>query len=151
MSNTDVNVVIDSLQATTSQLDSFDFAPVFSAMLETFHRGIESNFDNIRGPGYTWPPHSPVTIAKHGPHPLLILTGAMKRSVTQSGAEGRIEEIMRNEATIGTSLFYAPYQQFGTTGPPKIPARRFLWLQSSFVDQLAEIFADQMTERLFGG
>lgn len=150
MSDTDINVVIEMMQATASQLESFDFSPVFSSMLETFHRGIESNFDNIRGPGYTWPPHSPVTIAKHGPHPLLILTGAMKRSVTQTGSEGRIEEIMRDEMTIGTSLFYAPYQQFGTTGPPRIPVRRFLWLQGSYVDQLAEIFADQMMERLFG-
>lgn len=151
MSNTDVTVVINELRATAQQLQSFDFAPVFSEMLETFHRGIESNFDNTRGPGYTWAPHSPVTIALHGPHPLLILTGAMKRSVTQTGAEGRIEDIMQNEMTIGTSLFYAPFQQFGTTGPPRIPARRFLWLQGSYVDELAEIFADQVAQRLFGG
>ncbi len=140
----------DSLDELMAQLQSFDFAPVWTALLEPVHEGFASNFDQTRAPYGTWPPHSPMTIALHGPHPLLILTGAMKRSVTQSGSEGRIEDIMRNEAIIGTSLFYAPYQQFGTSGPHPIPARPFLWLEGSYVDQVHERFADEVASRLFG-
>jgi phage gpG-like protein len=72
----------------------------------------------------------------------------MKRSVTQSGSDGRIEEIMRTEAKIGTSLFYAPYQQFGTR---KIPARPFLWLEGSYVERLTNQLADAMMARVFNG
>jgi phage gpG-like protein len=150
MSDVDVERFVDLMQATISQLEAFDFAPVFTSMLETLHQGFESNFDQTRAPYGQWPPHSPMTIAIHGPHPLLILTGVMKRSVTQSGVEGRIEDIMKNEAIIGTSLFYAPYQQFGTSGPHPIPARPFLWLEGSYVDRLHERFVDEVESRLFG-
>jgi phage gpG-like protein len=150
MSDTDVEVIVEVIRATFEQLETLDYAPIFESLLGTFHEGIERNFDNRQAPYGTWPPHSPMTIAIHGPHPLLILTGAMKRSVTQRGSEGRIEDIMRNQATIGTSFFYAPYQQFGTSGPHPIPARPFLWLEGSYVDRLHEQFTDAVTARLFG-
>lgn len=150
MSDIAVEILESRIGTLLAALDSFDFAPTFESMIDTFHQGIIANFDNTQAPYGQWPPHSPMTIAIHGPHPLLILTGAMKRSVTQRGADERIEEIMRNEMNIGSSLFYAPYQQFGTNGPNPIPARPFLWLESSYVDRLHEQFADDITTRIFG-
>jgi phage gpG-like protein len=140
--------ISDELSRMAQRLESFDFSPVWNEMLDPLHEGFSSNFDQTRGPDGIWPPHAPYTILLHGPHPLLILTGAMKRSVTQSGSEGRIEELMRNEAKIGTSFFYAPYQQFGTR---KIPARPFLWLEGSYVERLTNQLADAMMARVFNG
>jgi len=135
---------VDYMRDWASSLETMDHEPTFQSMLDPLHEGFTANFDNARAPYGQWPPHSPYTILLHGPHPLLILTGAMKRSVTQSGSDGRIEEFTRDQAIIGTSLFYAPYQQFGTA---KIPARPFLWLEGSYVDRLHELFADATMAR----
>jgi phage gpG-like protein len=150
MKDISIELLVDDVQQTIGQLQSFDFKPVFQSVLDVLHSGFESNFDQTRAPYGTWPPHSPKTIALYGPHPLLILTGAMKASVTQSGSSDRIEEITQTEAIIGTSLFYAPYQQYGTSGPNPIPARPFLWLEGDYVDQLHERFADEVATRLLG-
>ena len=150
MKDISIDLLVDEVEQTIGRLQSFDFAPVFTAVLDTLHEGFASNFDQTRAPYGQWPPHSPMTIAKYGVHPLLILTGAMKAAVTQSGSSDRIEEITQTEAIIGTSLFYAPYQQYGTDGPRPIPARPFLWLEGDYVDQLHERFADEVATRLLG-
>ena len=150
MKDISIDLLVDEVEQTIGRLQSFDFAPVFESVLDILHEGFASNFDQTRAPYGQWPPHSPLTIIKYGPHPLLILTGAMKAAVTQSGSSDRIEEITQSEAIIGTSLFYAPYQQYGTGGPNPIPARPFLWLEGDYVDQLHETFADEVASRLLG-
>ena len=150
MRDISIDLLVDEVEQTIGRLQSFDFAPVFESVLDILHEGFASNFDQTRAPYGQWPPHSPMTIALHGVHPLLILTGAMKAAVTQSGSSDRIEEITQTEAIIGTSLFYAPYQQYGTSGPRPIPARPFLWLEGDYVDQLHERFADEVASRLLG-
>jgi phage gpG-like protein len=72
----------------------------------------------------------------------------MLASVTQQGAEGRIESVGDRDAEVGTSLFYAGFQQFGTS---KIPSRRFLWLDSPSVDAVLEVFADKAFQIVIGG
>lgn len=150
MKDISIDLLVDEVEQTIGRLQSFEFAPVFESVLDILHEGFSSNFDQTRAPYGQWPTHSPMTIALHGVHPLLILTGAMKAAVTQSGAASRIEEITQTEAIIGTSLFYASYQQYGTNGPNPIPARPFLWLEGDYVDQLHERFADEVATRLLG-
>jgi phage gpG-like protein len=127
------------------ELFNMDFGPVFESLIDPVHEGVAENFDATRSPSGKWPPHSPVTIMLHGPHPLLVLSGTMKAAVTSRGSSGRIEEFTRDSLTFGTDLFYAPYQQYGTR---KIPARPFLWLEGSYVDRITDMFADGVLQRL---
>lgn len=129
------------------ELLGMDFGPVFDSLIDPVHAGFVDNFDRTQAPYGRWPPHSPVTIMLHGPHPLLILSGTMKAAVSTRGSTGRIEELTPESLTIGTDLFYAPWQQYGTR---KIPARPFLWLEGSHVDRITDLFADGVLERLSG-
>ncbi len=130
-----------------AKLQTESFQSALDACIPICNEGFKKNFDKTQGPPGVWAPHAPYTIQKYGPHPLLILSGAMLASVTQSGAEGRIESVGERDAEIGTSLFYAGFQQFGTK---KIPARRFLWLDEPSVDKVVDVFADSAFEIIFG-
>jgi hypothetical protein len=132
----------DALDVMTSFADDFESVSVrdaFEAIKPDVREAFASNFANTRAPYGTWPPHSPYTVARYGPHPLLILSGAMLASVTTSGASESIEETGDRYMVLGTGFFYAPYQQFGTR---KIPPRPFLWLTGDAADQISEKFLD---------
>ena len=135
------------LDAILLKIEQQSFQPALDACVPVCNEGFKKNFDKTQGPPGVWAPHSPYTIQKYGPHPLLILSGAMLASVTQSGAESRIESVGARDAEIGTSLFYAGYQQFGTD---KIPARRFLWLDAESVDSVVDAFAGSAFQIIFG-
>jgi phage gpG-like protein len=128
-----------------NELASMSFVDAFKKTTDSLHDGFQANFTNTRAPYGTWPPHAPYTIQKYGPHPLLILTGAMLASVTQSGSDGRIEQISSNEMVIGTSLFYAGFQQYGTL---KIPPRPFLWLDGDHLEKVTEAFVSAISSIL---
>lgn len=133
--------------AFASSLESGDLTPAFRSCIEVASEGFSDNFGATKAPYGTWPPHSPVTVAIHGPHPLLILTGDMYRAVTKEGSEGRIQDLEPRSLVLGTDLFYAAWQQYGTA---KIPPRPFLWLDKPFVVQVTEVFADA-SYRIFVG
>jgi phage gpG-like protein len=134
------------LGAFASELENVSLQEVFRKTTDSLHEGFQANFTNTRGPKGTWPPHSPVTVAIYGPHPLLILTGAMLASVTQTGAPGSIENYRPREMEIGTSIWYSGFQQFGTL---KIPARPFLWLDSTPMEKVTSAFVNALIEFLF--
>lgn len=101
---------------------------------EIIYRGVAFNYDHTAdADGNTWAPHAPATIAMHGPHPLLVVTGRMKASTTMSGQEGNFEEVTDNSIRVGTDIPYAAAQQFGTD---KIPARPFFELSDPFIDEI---------------
>jgi phage gpG-like protein len=129
---------VDVLGAWSDELATGSLEQPLRDCIGLLNNGFEDNFDATKAPYGQWPAHAPYTIQKYGPHPLLILTGVMKASVTESGSASRIEEVGTRQLAIGTDLFYAPYQQFGTR---KIPPRPFLWLDAPWVDQVAERFA----------
>lgn len=126
------------LDELAQSMENTSLVESFKEIVPILHEGFADNFSSTKSPSGTWPPHSPYTIAKYGPHPLLILSGAMLASVTNSGSDGSIEEVGPREMALGTSIFYAGFQQFGTV---RIPARRFLWLDSPFMDRLSDTFA----------
>ena len=130
-----------------NQLENGSFEPAFNRVMPLLHDAFADNFANTKAPSGTWPPHSPVTVKIHGPHPLLILSGALLRSVTESGSDGNVEFVSAREMAVGTSLFYAGWQQHGTT---KIPPRMFLWVNAEWVGRIGDEFQAAATEIIFG-
>lgn len=128
-------------------IETLDLSEAFEAASEAARAGFKKNFDQTQGPGYKWAPHSPYTIQKYGPHPLLILSGAMLQATTESGAAGSVHDVQPREAVIGTDIFYAAFQQFGTL---RIPARRFVWLDAESVAEVEEEFEKRAFTLLVG-
>lgn len=125
-----------------------DYTQVFDTLVEPINEGLGSNFDRqTSASGEAWEPHAGYTVWKMGPHPLLMWTGAMAFALQSRSAANRIEEITQTSLTIGTDLFYAPWQQYGTR---RIPARPFVWLHGSYVDRVTEEFADGVMKKIRG-
>ena len=130
------------------ELFGMDFAPVFDSLIDPVNESFGSNFDRRTGPdGTPWKEHAAYTIQRMGPHPLLMWTGAMIFSLESRSGANRIEQLTSSSLTIGTDLFYAPWQQYGTG---RIPARPFVWMIGSDVEAITELFADGVLERLSG-
>lgn len=95
--------------------------------------------------GIGWPPHAPATVAKYGPHPLLILTRRMYASLTGKSADGNITRVDDRSAEFGTDLhttagfFYPGIHQ---TGGPRIPRREFFYAGNDVEEKMGEILAD---------
>ena len=139
---------VEGLGQFADELLGMDFSPVFDRLVDPVNESFGTNFDRKSGPdGQPWAPHAAYTIKKMGVHPLLMWTGAMIFSLESRSGAGRIEQITQNSLTIGTDLFYAGWQQYGTA---RIPARPFVWMIGSDVDQITEQFADGVLERLNG-
>lgn len=119
--------------------ESKSLEPAFAGIAQDLRESFGSNFANTRAPYGTWPPHSPYTVQKYGPHPLLILSGKLLASVTTQGAEGSIERYLARELEMGTDLFYSGWQQRGTV---KIPARPYVWLTDENLARVSERFAE---------
>ena len=129
------------------EMSTGSFAPAFERIVPNLQDAFGDNFENAEGPDGAWAPHAPSTVAKYGPHPLLILSGDLVRSVTETGATGAIQDIKPREMAIGTSIFYAGWQNSGTD---LIPARTFLWVDYSLYGELSDEFATGVMSVLFG-
>jgi len=93
--------------------------------------------------GSTWPEHAPFTVAQHGPHPLLILTGAMFASMTNESAQGHVGTSGSRMLSWGTGLHYAAKNNFG--GPNDngtyTPSREFVyWTEEAIVGCVDRIY-----------
>lgn len=76
--------------------------------------------DNPEGKGYaTWK-------ARHYPgKPILVRTGALKKSMITKGAEGNITAIGKTQAIFGTSIPYGIYHDSDKPRRSKLPRRNF--------------------------
>lgn len=109
------------------------------------------NFDRAEdASGTPWKPHSPVTIAIHGPHPLLILSGDMKKAAT--GGAGSILKVKAGSkntvAIIGISKTAIPYAWFHQVGTVKMPRRQFFYLSRTGKPVLARTFRKRVIEKV---
>lgn len=96
---------------------------------------IDRNFRSGGRPA--WKPLSPAYLRwklrnRYSPLPL-IRTGALKQSITY--------RVTRNKLSIGTSIPYAGYHQFGTR---TIPKRKFLLFQKEDIEGLNNLIAKHM-------
>ena len=91
-----------------------DFVPVYDALYDAF-RKIESARFDAEGPG--WKQLAESTVASRGSaHPILNVTGRLRRSLTTKGAPGAVVEYEVDGLFMGTSDPVAHYHQDGTHG-----------------------------------
>ena len=132
--------------------------PVASDRQEAFkdiiYANVQQNFDTAStASGEAWAPHAPATVARHGPHPLLILSGAMKQAATESGAAGNYEEVDDRTLVVGLDMShvngfdYASAQQFGTS---TIPSREFFALSDWAIESISRVAADYFIHEVIG-
>lgn len=112
-----------------------DLSPAFRKIRDRFYEGEEQQFgtEGSWGSG-GWPPLSTRYAAgkarQHPGKPIMEITGKLKRSLTQSGAEGNIENISRDTLSLGTSIAYAIYHQ-STEPRTTLPRRPLIELPES--------------------
>ena len=135
------------LSAFGADMENASFEPAFRACVPELMTAFGDNFEQAHGPDGAWAPHAPYTIKLYGVHPLLILSGELVRSVTGEKNPGGVLYAESREMTIGTTIFYAAWQNYGTT---KIPARPFMWLDEQNTDIVASKFLDGVYVILLG-
>jgi phage gpG-like protein len=112
-------------------------------------QGIQRNFDVARSPdGETWPVRK-----DNKPHPLLIESGALLAAA--AGGAGSVNELSARSLVVGVdkdggaqSLQGAAVHQYGYP-EGHVPQREYLGLDEDHLDQVGEIIADGMLERLW--
>ena len=116
-------------------------ADIAGMFMDIFHRAQDSG-------GSAWPAHSPTTVAKYGPHPLLILTTALMQSVTTDfGSGDSVIENSGRDLAWGTSLAYGGYNNYGTS---RIPPREFLYWTEEGADAVVETLSGWIDENILG-
>ncbi|QDV78084.1 phage virion morphogenesis protein [Botrimarina mediterranea] len=115
---------------------------------------VERNsFANQTAPnGQAWAPLKPATIKRKGHSRILVETGRLGVSLTQSGHPDAVVEIVDEPGqggfSRGTAVEYAGYHQKGTK---RMPARPPVGVDEEYVDGFAERAADHLVENLKAG
>ena len=97
--------------------------------------------------GKSWPPHAPLTIKIHGPHPLLILSDTMRSAVAGEAGPGSVFRDEFRSFETGTDLIYARTHQEGDASR-NIPQREFLYASENVQDECQEELADFVDQHL---
>ena len=142
----------ESLPAELDRMaDALDGAIPRAAMercADLLREAFAENYAQGRNEETIWPPHAPATVARHGPHPLLILSGKMREATVRQGAPGNVQEITDRQLTVGVDERAVPYAGFQNWGTVRIPQREFLVPRQDNLDQCAEAIADALMEML---
>lgn len=100
-----------------------DMTPIWEDVLRSMRERVEQTFDD-EGPN--WQQLAPLTQAARralgygAAHPILVQTGALKRSLTVGRAcPNAIEDIQPDSLTYGTDIPYAPIHQHGGGRVPR--------------------------------
>lgn len=151
-------VAVEDLPAHLEELNArlalSSFAPALEECGQVIRGGFGENIDNAVGPdGNPWPPHAPSTVARYGPHPLLVLSGAMERSLTQKDASGNVCIVEDREAEFGTDItsqdgFF--YPGIHDAGGSRIPQREFIYATPDVEDKCEEIISAFADREIFG-
>lgn len=90
---------------------------------------VQQNFDTAEtAGGQAWKPHAPATVRRHGPHPLLILSGTLKGAAL--GTNGyHVERTIEspNEAALQYGISGLPYAGVHQDGSEVLPEREHLY------------------------
>lgn len=116
--------------------------PLKKSIQEVVAPSVSKNFDVGGRPA--WEPLSDTTIDRWGPHPILNLTGKLKRVSRQLN----IWTITRTDAYVSGLDSRIPYAKYHQVGTQFIPARVFFMLQTDDMDKIAEIFDEWVSARV---
>lgn len=124
-----------------------------SAAADKVFESVGGNFDRAEDAGgEAWPAHSPVTIAMHGVHPLLILSGRLKRAATGGSESVRIKNFPRGKTVYGLgvspSIPYWRVHQKGSAGPPRIPRRQYFYLSRQDRPGIVSFLRERVVSRI---
>ena len=148
----DVGQLGSVLQKMVTELVSAPMPNTLEKCRDMVARGIDHNFLMEQNySGGQWPPHAPKTVAMYGPHPLLILSGAMFESVTMVGAPFNVYEPMGNGRGFawGTNIIYAATHQYGDDSR-NIPEREFVYIDYETEFQIGELIEEDGIMELIG-
>jgi phage gpG-like protein len=102
-------------------------------------QGFVDIFANARdSQGSPWPEHAPATVAMYGPHPLLILSGTLRESLTEYSAPYHVHRMVDRTFEWGTTVAYAWVHQEGWAAR-NIPKREYCYWSEDMKDRAAEM------------
>lgn len=123
------------------EIETADLTAGFEEAIAVVNDGLYQNFSLAVGPtGTSWPPHAPYTVQRYGPHPLLVLSGAMLAAATEVGASGNIHRVSDRSAESGIDATIIPYTFAQNFGWAHIPARPFFYAVDDVVDRATATF-----------
>ena len=130
--------------ARTSYRDEFDL------LAHDASRMIEGNFVREEdSDGNHWAPHAPATIAKHGVHDLLRLTGAMYAAAINPDDLRAVKELDDRGVTFGVSGTDIPYADIQNEGGGRIPQREYMYLRDQDREAVVELFQRRAAGRFW--
>jgi phage gpG-like protein len=138
-----------ALMGVVEDLENDPFQQPLEACAGALAQGEERAFDSATdASGSPWPPHSPYTVRKYGPHPLLILSGAMKRAAT--GGAGNIAQLNGRSLAYGVDQTVIPYAPFQNRGTSRIPRRQFMYIDGQAAGECRDIVAGYVRTDILG-
>lgn len=138
----------DDLDRWENVFFNMDMSPIFTELDPVVSAGFDENFANkVDEFGVPWPPHAPATVRRYGPHPLLVLSGRMKRAAITPGDSEHLLGVARSTAAYGVSgsVFYA---RFHHTGTSRMPRRRVIFASAATVQKMFSLFRARVIARM---
>jgi hypothetical protein len=142
---------VDLLKDTDDRCESLSLVQPLTKCVEQLQLGFALNYGLAEDEeGVAWPPHAPATVAKYGPHPLLILSGAMYDATTDTGAMGNVTEIEDRELLVGVDGELIDYAWVHQQGTERVPQRQFVYARPEALDECENLIAEFAEVELFG-
>lgn len=88
--------------------------PAFHEIVDVFRESEEALWSR----GRSWTPNAPETVAKKGKNDPLVLTGALKASLTEKDDRNQLVVVENDTLRFGSKLWYAHFA-IGTRNQPK--------------------------------
>lgn len=101
--------------------------------------------DKVDSDGRQWPPHAPLTVALHGPHPLLVLTGLLRSAAARRGYGSHLS-IEPGGLVYGVDGSAIPYAAKHQHGFGVIPQREFMYLSDEAIRTCGEILGSHAAQ-----
>ena len=147
----DIKDTFEYVADVVEDFKKIEFREALDQIADVFVDTTRENFLTKSSPsGIPWLPLSPVTVARKGHDTILVDSTTMRKSVVLRDAPHHIERMGKSasgedEIVFGTDVNYAVFHQEGTS---KTPQREFLGLEEKDADEIADIVADHIVEKL---
>lgn len=110
------------LKKLPDEIDNLNHAPALEDATDEVFESVDRNFGRqTDSDGELWPPRKDIL-----PHPLLILTGAMKEAAT--GGPGSFIQYSRRDVKLGVRAEIIPYAARHQYGEDPVPRREYFYI-----------------------